>query len=265
MMREHALLFGLGGLSISVLSGCPMTDDYFIDAAGSGNVALAGTASGGSGGRPEPDKAGMGGAMPKPMPMPGGSGGAGGANGTAGSVAGTCVSSTERCNGHDDNCNELVDEQACNSRANSTIGCAGFVIPSRPNHGYMLCSTTPRAYAEAQQACEQQSMRLAWLETRAENDEVSTRVHALTTDEVTFGATDIDDEGSWVWDGVGGFQFWQGDENGGVVDDAFAAWTEGTPNDDNGGEDCAVLNPTNGVWGDRACSAQYAYLCEEPE
>jgi len=263
-MLKRARLLGVGSLLVASLSGCPMTDDFYIDTkpsdSGAGDPpstsggADAG-AGGNGGGKSEPGKLGMAGAMPMPKPGPGG--------GSAG--AGLCSPSTERCNGHDDNCNDVVDEQACNSKANGTVGCAGFVIASRPDHGYMLCPTTPKTYADAQKSCEQQSMRLAWLETRAENDEVAAKVHALTNDEVAFGANDIADEGQWVWDGVGGFRFWRGDESGAVVDDAFAAWASGTPNDDNGGEDCAVMNPANGVWGDRACSIQYAYLCEEPE
>jgi hypothetical protein len=265
-MLQRARLLGVGSLLVASLSGCPMTDDFYIDTGSSnssGGDASSTSGGGGVGGQSDPGKLGMAGMLmpkPKPMPTP-----VGGSDGGGGDPLGACSPSTERCNGHDDNCNDLVDEQACNSKANGTVACAGFVIASRPDHGYMLCPTTPKTYADAQRACEQQSMRLAWLETKAENDEVAAKVHALTNDEVAFGANDIAEEGQWVWDGVGGFRFWRGDENGAVVDDAFAAWAAGTPNDDNGGEDCAVMNPANGVWGDRACSTQYAYLCEEPE
>ncbi|HYQ17573.1 MAG TPA: C-type lectin domain-containing protein, partial [Polyangiaceae bacterium] len=242
-------------------------------------LALGGTDSGnggggsgaGTGGEPTGNVAGSADAGGTPAdPGPGPMGGAAGtmmmmpAGGKKPAMT-VCMPATERCNGHDDNCNDVVDEQACNSRANNTTGCAGFVTPSRPDHGYMLCTTTPKDYVEAQAACEQQSMRLAWLESEAENTEVSTKVHALTDDEVSFGATDAAVEGDWLWDGAGGFQFWKGDENGEPVGGAFNKWAPGTPNDDNGGEDCAVLNAANGFWGDRACSIQYAYLCEEPE
>jgi hypothetical protein len=275
MLNREALL-GVAGLLLLGLSGCPMTDDYYIDArlpgASAGDTLAGGAGWGGSGnggggklGPPMAGMVGMAGSMPRPMP---GGSGVGGASMDAGGMdgsSGTCSPSTERCNGHDDNCNDVVDERACNDPANGTTGCAGFVIASRPDHGYMLCPTTPKTYEEAQQACQEQSMRLAWLETESENEEVSAKVHALTNDEVAFGATDIEHEGDWVWDGVGSFQFWRGDENGAAVDDQFAAWAQGTPNDDNGGEDCAVLNPATKYWGDRDCGAQYAYLCEEPE
>jgi hypothetical protein len=185
--------------------------------------------------------------------------------GGAGASPNSCTPGTERCNGHDDNCNDVVDEQACNSRDNGTTGCVGFVISAQPDHGYMLCMDSPQGYSEAQLACEQQSMRLAWLESDGENTDVSAKVKALTSDEAWIGASDAEAEGVWVWDGADGVQFWMGNEDGQTVDDAFEAWMSGTPNDDNGGEDCAVLNATTGLWGDRSCSTRYAYLCEEPE
>jgi hypothetical protein len=43
----------------------------------------------------------------------------------------------------------------------------------------------------------------------------------------------------------------------------FNAWASGTPNDENNDEDCAVLTSATSTWGDRSCSAKYAYLCEE--
>ena len=267
-MLRHLGSAGSCLLLALALSGCPMTDGYFIDAGGAAS-SVAGTQSAGAGsggaaagsaladqGGRQGAKGGMSGGGEKPLLS--------GGNGNAGSAA-TCVAATERCNGHDDNCNDVVDEQACNSKANGTLGCAGFVIASRPDHGYMLCTTIPRSYDEAQAACEQQSMRLAWLESDAENREVSMKVHALTNDEVSFGATDAAVEGDWRWDGPGGAQFWRGPADGAPYQGAFDAWAPGTPNDAMGGEDCAVLNAATGLWGDRACSVQFAYLCEEPE
>jgi len=254
LRRAGSCLTGL--LLVFGLSGCPVTDDYFIDSGGassdagawggsSAGLAAGGRAQGGS--APRAGEAGM----PPTAGMP--------------TMAGPdCVPATERCNGHDDNCNDVVDEQACNSGDNGTTGCAGFVIGMQPNHGYMLCTTT-QDYAGAQLACQQQSMRLAWLETRGENDKVTAKAKALTSDEIWFGASDAAEEGAWSWDGPEGQQFWQGNEDGRTVNNGYAAWMSGTPNDDNSGEDCAVLNAMTGLWGDRSCTTRYAYLCEEPE
>jgi hypothetical protein len=240
-----------GALSIALLSGCPVTDRYFIDTdavqPGAGEASSSQSGSGGEGGAPPAVVAGT------------------SALGGTVAVAPTCEATTERCNGHDDNCNEVVDEQACNSRANGTLGCAGFVLAMRPEHGYMLCSSNTKDYAAAQKACQQQSMRLAWLETELENSGVSAKIRALTTSEAWIGATDQAVEGEWFWDGPAGKQFWSGNVDGMPVDGNFDAWMVGTPNDDNGGEDCAVLNSMAGDWGDRSCSIAYAYLCEEPE
>ncbi len=174
-----------------------------------------------------------------------------------------CEPAIERCNGHDDDCDDLVDELACNSDTNGTVDCSGFVIPERPTHGYMLCSET-RTYAQAQEACAAQNMKLAGLETEAENTAVSAKVAALSNDaEVTFGASDIAEEGEWFWDD--GEQFWSGDQSGMPVAGRFNAWSRGTPNDENHDEDCVVLMSATATWGDRSCSAKYSYLCEELE
>ena len=128
------------GLMFGV-SGCPVTDDYYLlPADGEPNQAAAGknaqagsivggsssagsgtageVASGGSaGGAPDLGKAGM------PMTGEAGAGGA---------TPEPCIPTTERCNGHDDDCDELIDEFACLSN------CSGFVLASNPDHGYMF-------------------------------------------------------------------------------------------------------------------------------
>jgi hypothetical protein len=260
-MASRAWLLGSGLLAVIDLSGCPVTDDYYIESSrvvgdsgspGTGETMLA---SGGS-------QAGAGGATGGGVGALGGSAlvQAGAADRPSGG-AGACSATIERCNGHDDDCDDLVDELACNSMMNGTIGCSGFVLPDGPHHGYMLCTGT-KAHDGAQAACAAQNMRLAWLETAAENTAVSKKVAALSKDaEVSFGATDAQREGAWFWDG--GVQFWDGDENGKPVAGLFNAWIGGTPNDENNDEDCAVLLSASTGWGDRSCSAKYSYLCEE--
>ena len=256
----------LGVLPLLVLgvSGCPVTDDYYIEPAhfmgvageqltGQTTLATGGSAAGYGGSADSSAGSGSGGLDVVRA------GAAAIAEGGAGGAA--CVPSTERCNGHDDDCDELIDELACNSAMSSTVDCSGFVLPDAPAHGYMLCTGT-MDYAHAQEACAAQNMRLAWLETSAENSAVSKKVAALSNDaEVSFGATDSSKEGKWFWDG--GRQFWDGDENGQPVAGTFNAWTSGTPNDENNDEDCAVLMSAMAAWGDRSCSAKYPYLCEE--
>jgi hypothetical protein len=265
-MASRAWLIAAGFLAVIGLSGCPMTDDYYINSShvlgssgsqGAGETMLTGGASpAGAGGATGANAgAGVGGAV-------GGSNAAQAGGGAGpGTGGGACTATIERCNGHDDDCDELVDELACSSTANGTIGCSGFVLPGNPHHGYMLCTGT-KAHDGAQAACATQNMRLAWLETAAENSAVAKKVAALSNDaEVSFGARDAENEGAWFWDA--GEQFWSGDESGRPVAGLFNAWIEGTPNDGNNDEDCAVLLSASAGWGDRSCSAKYSYLCEE--
>lgn len=254
------------------IAGCPVTDAYFIDTGGAasggqvdgmgGAVPAGGKASGGSSAAgTSSGNAGAGGVSEPSGGAPLGSGGA---------SSETCTPSTERCNGHDDNCNDVIDEQACNSLPSGTMGCSGFVVSARPAHGYMLCTEVTRDHAQAQEACRAQGMRLAWLESEQENVAVSTRVDAIESGlEAWLGATDREMEGSWRWEGQGGELFWGGHEFGNPVGGAYVAWADATPNNSADsspeGEDCAVLLAAGAVWGDRACTIKYAYLCEEPE
>ena len=270
---------GAGVFIVLGLSGCPVTDNYFIEpvqsaVGGAGDTSLAGTSpgaanTGGSDALPE------GGTAQSGSGAQAGSGGSGGgttageasfgvagADTAAGGAAG-CVTSTERCNGHDDDCDDLVDELICNSSANNTTGCTGFTLSPESDHGYMLCTNAPKDWTHAQNICAGQDMRLAWLESSEENAAVAATIKKLTSDDILFGATDQGREGDWIWSGNGGFQFWRGNASGGAAAGAFNAWTFNTPNDANSGEDCAVLNPSTAEWGDRSCNATYAFVCEE--
>jgi hypothetical protein len=273
-MLARARLLGGSTLMLLGLSGCPVTDDYYINAGRAASGDSGAQTSGGSdttsqGGKAEAGSLNAAGGSLQPGGGTAGDDALGGSSPeiTAGSAAQggapACVPTTERCNGHDDDCNDVIDELVCNSAANGTTGCSGFVITNRPDHGYMFCTGNTRDYAQAQEACAAQNMRLAWLETAGENTEVAKKVHALSNDvEVWLGADDIAYEGRWVWDG--GKQFWNGGVNGNPVNGAFNAWGQAAPNNNNN-EDCAIFSPTTATWGDRPCDAKYPYLCEERE
>jgi hypothetical protein len=268
---RRALVFLGSGLALA-LSGCPVTDDYYLEAgagrAEAGKTAVGGagstSASGGVGARePQGGKTAVGGADTSAL---GGAPDVGSAGqpeaGDAGAPAVGCVAKTERCNGHDDDCDELSDELACNVQG--TYGCSGFTLPRRPDHGYMLCSgNNQKAWSAAKEACQAQNMRLAWLETEDENTGVAAKISALGVDsEVLLGGTDQVQEGNWYWDGGG--MFWQGLADGESVGGAFEAWIDSTPNNTNN-EDCLLFFPDSAGWGDRVCSANYPFLCEEHE
>jgi hypothetical protein len=256
------------------VSGCPMTDDYYLlpSGAASGTTSQAGAGGSVSG-------SGNGGTDVLPQGAEGGVGSSGGGAGAAlggsptmgGSDAGeagesaaggpseACIPSIERCNGRDDNCDGFSDEFfACVSN------CVGFVLPEAPDHGYMFCNSTRRgSWETANMACAAQQMRLVWLESAAENEAIARKLDELGADlEILIGATDQGSEGSWLW--FGGEQFWTGDEDGDPVSGLYNSWANGSPNNNNN-EDCALINAMNGGWSDRSCTASYPYLCEQPD
>jgi hypothetical protein len=293
-MQRRGRYFALGVLSILGLSGCPVTDDYFLLSAdeprGLGGVSgkggslseagsdvTAGTNASGSpsagGNGAQAGSAGVGGtssAGGEPV-VSGGAPEVGGAPdtgqagqpavgqaGAGGELSEPCVPTTERCNGHDDDCNDVIDEFVCQT------GCSGFVLAADPNHGYMYCTASRKAnWDDAKAACADQDMRLAWLDSAEENAAVAQKLDALGSDvEVMFGATDQGSEGAWLW--AGGEQFWTGDEDGSPIGGMYNRWAPGTPNNTSN-EDCILINTTTAYWGDRSCTSIYPYVCEQPD
>lgn len=239
------------------LTGCPLTDDYFIEAGQAGRTgaaALSGTGGAvaqGSASAPPGGASSLPGGGNEALGATGGS-----AQGGDAAASGTCLPRTERCNGHDDNCNDMVDEGACDS----ALGCTGFTLGLDPEHGYMFCSEH-KNWTQAQAVCAAQDMRLASLETSAEGGELAQALGDLTADDTWLGANDQAVEGEWVWDG--GAQFWQGNQKGSSVDGAFVAWANGSPDNSGNGEDCAIINPNTEAWADRSCAGAHAYVCED--
>lgn len=283
-MQQRGRYFAFSLVIMVGLSGCPVTDDYYLLPAdepdvkgGDGNEAgsrpEAGTSSiagsGGSGGTLTAGTASGGGNGAVPV---GGAGDAGGAPdtgqageppvsgdaGAGGAMPDSCVPTTERCNGHDDDCDDVVDEFAC------LTYCSGFVLAADPSHGYMFCTSARKAnWTDAKKSCEDQDMRLAWLDSYEENEAVTQKLDGLGSDvEILFGATDQGNEGDWLW--LGGNQFWEGDDKGTAVAGRYNNWAAGTPNNTNN-EDCALVNAMTGYWGDRSCNSTYPYVCEQPD
>jgi hypothetical protein len=157
--------------------------------------------------------------------------------------------------------------------------CRGFALGGR---GYMFCESAVER-AVALQRCAAVQMNLTWLETPEENAALVQAIAGLgVLDEddellVQIGASDAGDEEAWVWVAnavsPAGFQFWEGDgadDGGEPVNGAYQEWADGEPNDDNDGEDCAVLsvsgsdNRDPGQWDDRSCDVDTPFVCEAP-
>jgi hypothetical protein len=176
----------------------------------------------------------------------------------------------ERCDGIDNDCNSKVDELgACPSK------CTGFTLGG---HSYMVCNVEVNAN-KASSVCEEQGMRLAWIESAEENAGLLKFISSLDSSgrgggilEVTIGASDSAKEGQWRWV-ENGPAFWEGGAKGSAVGGAYVNWGQGRPNDSAlglSGEDCAVLvidQPDDGQpgqWNDVACNDAYGLLCEAP-
>jgi hypothetical protein len=275
-MATRTPIVGSGLLLAVTLSGCPVTDDYYLLPEGSGGGSAGSAVNGGTGATAGTETinpgggsgaAGAGGSAVGAQP--GGGSDGGGSDGTSGAPAGgeasggeagaggttECMASPERCNGRDDDCDGEVDDGVC------PAACVGFVIEAGATEGYMYC-TSREDFSHAREACGTQAMRLVWLQSMTENQAVSEQLRALGDDtEVLIAATDQAREGDWVW--YGGPLFWKGNQNGNPVNGAFVAWAPGVPDSFGGNEDCAILNPMLERWSDRSCSADFAYLCED--
>jgi lectin-like protein len=262
--------------------GAPGASGASGSAGASGNAGFPGI-SGAAGSAGAPGSGGVGGSAGN-----GGAAGQGGASGAgAGGFAGqgpvdagvdsgssACVPAAELCNGLDDDCDGVVDPPGtCDD------GCQAFLVDGR---SYMFCADAV-APGVARGRCAGAQMNLTWIETPEENAALVQALVELGVASggeeflVQLGASDADQEQSWFWvDNAvvsGGFQFWEGagaDDGGEPVDGAYQNWGDGEPNDDNDGEDCAVLSVLGsedrdpGQWDDRSCDAGAAFVCEAP-
>jgi hypothetical protein len=251
-------------------------------AGAAGSSGAAGEAAGGAGAGGSAGGAGAGG-------VPGGSGGPGAGAGPDASVAQAsdagldadsgaapagCSAGVETCNGLDDDCDGVADAPGTCAEE-----CRGVALGGR---GYMFCAEALER-GEALERCASVQMNLTWLETPEETAALVQAIAGLGAagedDEllVQIGASDGDDEETWRWvaNAVSpeGFQFWEGDaadDGGEPVAGAYQAWAPGEPNDDNDGEDCAVLsvsgsdNRDPGQWDDRSCDSGTPFVCEAP-
>lgn len=97
--------------------------------------------------------------------------------------------------------------------------------------------------AFAQEFAEKRGGHLLAIESEEEAMYIALDLLGGNTADVWLAATDEGDEGQWHWMAgeYKGEQFWTGQTNGVAVNGLYAGWTEGEPNNAQGGEHCAVM------------------------
>lgn len=108
---------------------------------------------------------------------------------------------------------------------------------------------------QASQHCQAQGMQLVQVDSAAEN----TFLRDNTARDAWLGATDIGIEGAWLW--PNNVRFWQGGPFGQRLGTSFTNWSLLEPNDLLG-EDCAIIQRTNGQWNDIPCANTASFVCE---
>jgi hypothetical protein len=120
---------------------------------------------------------------------------------------------------------------------------------------YFIC--TNRSWQEAAASCAAVGMRLARIDTYAENE----RLRGVSPGPVWIGGNALDAAGAWRWaenPSGAGEQFWMGSAGGVVLGNRFTFWAAGAPTTNR----CLTLDPKDGRWKDQGCSAALPYICE---
>jgi hypothetical protein len=154
---------------------------------------------------------------------------------------------TEVCDGVDNDCSELADDDA---------GCPCEVDWDDDGDPYLFCYDTPRAFSEASTVCEAYGYHLVKVDDEDENTWMIDAAYSRTSsaDFWLLGLSDQAMEGTFVWtDGT---------------EPAYTNWYDGEPS--NGGasgedEDCTAVRPLSGYgygWIDMSCTTAADWACE---
>jgi lectin-like protein len=150
----------------------------------------------------------------------------------------------EICNTIDDDGDGAVDEfspsnQSCNGCVYVPVG-DGISV-------WSFCADLV-TWGNAQARCKLLGGDLASIHSAAENGEVFA---GAAGNRVWIGMNDQAEEDAWGW------------SDGSAVD--YTAWDANQPNDNNElGEDCAVMEDFNSVWNDNYCDELRALVCRAP-
>ncbi|XP_052089187.1 CD209 antigen-like protein C [Mytilus californianus] len=108
-----------------------------------------------------------------------------------------------------------------------------------------------KSWQSAQEDCKDRNSNLIKVENEVENSWiVSTFLTAQTIDILWIGASDILNEGQWLWVSDGSNL-------------TFSLWNDYEPNNSGTGEDCSVVKQTGMGWNDIPCDHTEQYLCKK--
>jgi hypothetical protein len=145
--------------------------------------------------------------------------------------------------------------------AASLQGNCALLQSQGPNGNCFAVLAELKTWADARQSCRE--LGTGWDLASIRSDAVDQFIANLISDETWIVASDVAQEGRWVWmdDGTA---FWDVDTDAGVVDGEYAHWNSTEPN---GGvtTNCARIVPRVGnAWADLPCDNTVAALCEGP-
>jgi len=141
--------------------------------------------------------------------------------------------------------------------------CAAGEVLGSNEHCYFFDARTV-AWDAARDACRARGAGWDLASVRSAAD--SAFLAEAMTFEAWIGATDADDEGTWIWI-ADGQNFWLGNgTTGAPVGGAYTNWNATEPNGANT-TNCARALPAsfapNAIWADLACTALLGAICEQ--
>jgi hypothetical protein len=124
----------------------------------------------------------------------------------------------------------------------------------RSGQSFALC-LVPVPQALAAERCADAGGALVSIEEESLNDWLAERMDGSAGADFWTGGSDQEDEGVWRWSDDRAYP----GQNGFGAPGPFTAWDEGQPN---GGRNENCMRAIDGLWRDRPCEDEGAYVCE---
>ncbi|XP_065345009.1 uncharacterized protein LOC135942678 isoform X3 [Cloeon dipterum] len=124
--------------------------------------------------------------------------------------------------------------------------------PTLKSDSKYYVSTNKLIWEEARQYCEGKGMKLASIETEAENKALYELIGGNTVITFWSSGTDLGSEGTFYWNGTGSNV------------EGFTNFDKGEPNNFNGTEHCLELVAHDNAiyWNDNNCNIPFHFICE---